>query len=477
MTTCPTCGKTVDPLRAPAVSVRDGKVVSFCSRECAAAAESKPVVTSAKPERARTEPPVPPPDKKRTPPKGITKITPPKGVPKATPAAGIPKSAADLDSGPVIEIVHEPASGVVTSAADARSGKAATSSRAETSGAIQIADTGHIDDYVSADEPILHRSRAWVLILMLVVLGGGAFAAYQLGYLDALFKQDSHAATPAPPKPVEVADAGVDAPGITAEAAVAKARDVLRTALHSDSPRVQRLAASALARTGDADAIAALVTTLAKEQSDLAKLDILYALARAGDKRGLDGLVAALAAPRRDMRAEAAHHLAQLGDKRAIDTLAQYLDVSQLRLGAAVELAYLAEPRAVKTLEAVRADPAASADDKARAAIALGYAGKADIAPVLHDLLGDARFNAFAAASLASLHDAAARPVLVKQLEVSALRITAARSLRQLDPSLDPLPLLHPLVAALASAKDTDRVQAAEAILELAGPPAWSVHE
>jgi len=33
MTNCPVCGKAVDPLRAPAVGVLDGKVVSFCSRE------------------------------------------------------------------------------------------------------------------------------------------------------------------------------------------------------------------------------------------------------------------------------------------------------------------------------------------------------------------------------------------------------------------------------------------------------------
>src|SRR5260221_6818567 len=123
MTTCPTCGKTVDPLRAPAVSVRDGKVVSFCSRECKAAAESQPVVTSAAKsadppkQRTRTEPPAPPPAPsssgpadhplvgKQTPPNGVSQITPPKGVPTATPGAGIPQSAAQLDSGPVIEIV------------------------------------------------------------------------------------------------------------------------------------------------------------------------------------------------------------------------------------------------------------------------------------------------------------------------------------------------------------------------------------
>ncbi len=266
-------------------------------------------------------------------------------------------------------------------------------------------------------------------------------------------------------------------PAITPAAAIDQARRVLRTALDSRSPRVQRVAASALARTGDPAAIATLAAALAKETSDLGKLDILYALARGGDKRGTEGLITALSAPRRDVRAEAARRLALLGNKRAIDTLVQYLDVSQLRLGAAEQLAFLAEPRAIKALEDLRGEAAASADDKARAAIALGFAGKGAIAPVLHDLLADARFNVFAAAALASLHDPAARPVLVKQLEVSSLRVAAARSLRRLDPSLDPVPLLEPLIAALASNKDTEQVQAAEAVLLIAGPIEWSAHD
>ena len=476
MTTCPTCGTAVDPLRAPAVGVRDGKVVSYCSRECAAAAESRPVVAppAAKP-RARTEPPVPPPAKK------ARAKSEPTAEPRRTPPGGIPKGGtASFDSGPVIEIVHEPASGVVTSAADARAGKAATSDRSETSGAIQIADTGHLDDYVDPDynnEP--RRSRAWVVLLLLLVLGGGAFAAYQLGYLDALFKTESHAAAVAPPRKVALArDVRPEpAPRLTAASALDRARQVLRVALRSDSPRVQRVAASALSRTGDPEAITKLTEALAKETSDLAKIDIQYALARAGDKRGTEGLVAALGAPRRDLKLEAARRLALLGDKRAINTLVPYLAVSQLRLGAAEQLAYLAEPRAVATLTAVRADPKSSADDQARAAIALGFAGKVEVEPALEALLADARFNAFAAASLASLHDPAARPVLVKLLGVSALRVGAARALRRLDPDLDARPLVGPLVAALASAKDTEQVPAAEAVLILAGPVTWAEHE
>src|SRR5262249_54082567 len=149
---------------------------------------------------------------------------------KRTPAAGIATPSALLDSGPVIEIIHEPASGVVTSAADARSGATIAVDRAETSGAIQIADTGHLDDYVAPDEP--HRGRGWIALLVLVMLGGGAFAAYQLGYLDALFDNDSHAATTAPapaPAPVEAA---APAPPPASTIPRPKAVDLARELLH-----------------------------------------------------------------------------------------------------------------------------------------------------------------------------------------------------------------------------------------------------
>src|SRR4051794_16876433 len=125
MTNCPICQKPVDPLRAPAARIRDGKIIGYCSKECAAAAETKPTakldVPAAAAKPAGRGVPVP-------------KQPPAKGVPatKRTPASGIPTGAASLESGPVIEIVHEPASGVVTSASDARSGRAISSSRAET---------------------------------------------------------------------------------------------------------------------------------------------------------------------------------------------------------------------------------------------------------------------------------------------------------------------------------------------------------
>jgi HEAT repeat protein len=468
MSACPVCGKAVDPLRAPAVAVVGGKVVGFCSKEHAASAssgDSRPVArkdaTPIPKRRDRDATPVPS-KKTRTPPAGVT-----------TPASL-------LDSGPVIEIIHEPASGVVTSAPDARdarSGPTQAADRAETSGAIEIAETGHLDDYVSQDEP--RRSRGWLALLVLVVLGGGAFAAYQLGYLDALFDTSSHAATPpthsaaseTPPAPAPAA-----VPTLAAPVAVDAARELLHAAITSpaSSPRVQRLAAAALARTGASEAVVPLIAALPKETSNTARLDIYYALARGADRRGTDGLVASLASSSRDDKLDAARRLAMLGDKRAAAVLVPYLDVAQQRLGAAESLAYLGDARAIQTLEQIRADATASAADKAEAAVALGIAGKSSAAPALRALLTDPHFNAFAATALAELHDQAAKPVLTKQLAVPALRVEAARGLRRLDPSIDATALLPKLVAEAKAATGAEQVQAAEAVLVLAGPPTWS---
>jgi HEAT repeat protein len=435
MNPCPTCGKPVDPLRAPAAKVRDGKIVAYCSKECAEAAETKPVVAPAPAPAAAAKPAAEKP------------------VAKA-----VPKTVKDLDSGPVIEIIRE------------------TEPR-NSSDAIEVADTGHIDDYVAPDRSSRHTMRIVGLVLLLV-LAGGVLAAYQMGYLDKYLGREP---APSPPPPV-VAPAPhpiepPPPPAVAPEAAVDKAKTTLQAILKSNSPRVRNVAAEALARTGDADAIAVLAAALPKEENDLAKLELAYALARSGDKRGTDALVAALGSNRRDPKLEAARRLALLGDKRAVPVLSEYLQVIQLRLGAAEQLARVADPTALEALERIRKDDKATAFDRARATIALGLAGKAEVSDDLRKLLDDASESAFAAMALAALHDPAARPVLEKQLAVSSLRVGAARALRRLDPNLDAVPLLPPLLDALASAKDTEQAQAAEAILLLAGPAAWSEHE
>lgn len=468
MMSCPTCGKPVDPLRAPAVKVSAGKVVPFCSKQCAAAAETQPVRAPAEARAADSATP-----RASDAAAGRSGAT----AKARTPVSGVPSSRKDVDSGPVIEIVHEPASGVVTSAADARSGRAHTSPRAETSGAIQIADTGYLDDYVAYEEP--RRSRAGLVVLLLLVLVAGAgAAAYYMGYLDPYLDRDSSAAVTPKTEVQTPAAVVIDAPPpITPEMALDRARAVLLEQMKSNSPRVQRVAAMALARTGDKGALEFLVDALDKESSELAKLEIGYALARGGERRGTEVLMAAATGGKRDPRLEAGRRLALLGDKRAVNVLENYLPVTQLRLGIAEQLAYLAGPRAIKVLEDVRADETSHPDEKARATIALGHAGRTDVVPELHALLTDDRNNAFAAVALAELKDEAARPVLEKQLTIPSLRVQAARALRRLAPDKPLRELLPPLVAELDTNKDTEQVQIAEAILLLAGPSAWSERE
>ncbi|HEY5950953.1 MAG TPA: hypothetical protein VIV40_35920 [Kofleriaceae bacterium] len=455
MMACPTCGKPVDPLRAPAVRVTAGKVVPYCSKECATAAETAP--TKLVPTKVMRMP---------------TGSEPTKPTKTRTPATGLP----EVDSGPVIEVLHEPATGVVTSAADPRHGRARANPRAQTDGAIQIADTGHIDDFVSYDDSGRSKTLVVVLLLVLVVAGIGA-AGYFLGYFDKYLGRNGSTATakavePTKPEPV-VVDA---APPLTPELAIERAKTVLREQMKSNSPRVQRVAALALARTRDPEAIEQLANALGKETSNTAKLDIAYALARAGDKRGEDVLIAS-ASGDRESRHDAGSRLARLGDKRAIRTLQGSLEYEQFRLGVAEQLAHVAEPRALKVLDEVRVDPKATADEKARATIAIARAGRTDVAPALHELLTDGRNNAFAAIALAELHDEAARPILIRQLAISALRVQAARALRRLAPDADVKDQLPPLLAALDINRDTEQVQIAEAILLLAGPPSWSEHE
>lgn len=454
MSSCPTCGDPVDSLRARSVSVRDGKVVAYCSAECARAAESRPIEV---PAAARVESP--------------RSATPRPAAPRpATPSAGIPSGTSpQLETGPVIEVVREPSA---KGRADTTLGRWSQSDDEVAAGAATSDAEPASSD--AGGTTSLRPRRAPLVIAVVVLLGGaGAFLAYRYLISDRGASARSVSApvrapvaTPAPPP---------DAPPVPSPAdSVARARGVLTQNLDAGTPRVQRVAAAALARTGDARSIEVLAEALAGEKIEVARLELAYALARSGDERGTKVLVAGIGSGRRDIKAQAGRLLALLGDDRAVRALSPYLGVTQLRLGAAEQLAYLAEPRALEVLVQVRADAQSSPDDRARATIALGFAGRSDVTPDLHQLLTDARFNAFAASALARLGDAAARPVLIEQLAIPSLRVEAARSLRRLEPGFDPAPQLPALLAALGSLKDTEQVQAAEAVLLLAGDAAWS---
>jgi HEAT repeat protein len=346
-----------------------------------------------------------------------------------------------------------------------------------------------------------------VVIAILVLAGAGAALLYHfVGGLTGRAGHATRAVRGAPPpiaaapaaraelsRPVRPSQAAT-APVVDPAAAVELARTALRHDLAATSPRVQRLAAVALARTQDAEACELLAAQLglgpagapvvrvgaeADELAgnDIARLDLAYALARGGDRRGIELLARALGAPRGEARDEAAGLLARLGDRRAVPHLLDLLAVEQRRLGAAEHLARLAEPRALQVLDHVRGDPRASADDKARATVALGTAGRGAVAGALRDMLGDPHFNAFAAAALAAQGDRAARPVLERQLASPPLRVQAARALRRLDPAIDPRPLLPPLLDVVRAGRDIDRIPAAEAILLLVGPAGWSAYD
>jgi len=560
--TCPTCDKPVDPLRSRFAGVLDGRVVAYCSAACAGPASRAPAATVVPgAEGVSTGVPARIP----TPPAGLPAVARPAtaisdGPPRPiTPAPGVP---INIDSGPVIEIQYEPASGVVTSARPEHaaprikhSEEAPTAVGAidqdagpdpgpDPSGAVRTTSDpgsgpvkrsgarrgGPVDPPATdatarsriarararaEDEPDgelapPRKSRAPLVLLVLLLLAVGGFLAYRYFVTSDLAAAPQVLPSPAVPaaqasqltvaEPVRppVVDA---APAIDVAGAVEQARATLQANLTSTSPRVARVAAAALARTQDRAASDVLAAELGfaaprepgagsggasqntgsaarpPETSDLAKLALAYALARGGDKRGSDTLAAALGAPRADVRDEAARLLTLLGDRRGVPHLTDVLAVSQRRLGAAEHLAHLAEPHAIKVLEQIRGDARAAADDKIRATIALGIAGHPDVAPSLRDMLGDAHFNAFAAAALAELKDEAARPVLEHQLASPMLVVRAARALRRLDPAFDPRPVLPHLLAVLASGRDIDQIQAAEAILLLAGPASWSAYD
>ncbi|MGE0871235.1 MAG: HEAT repeat domain-containing protein [Kofleriaceae bacterium] len=513
MTPCPICGTPVDPLRARAVKVRAGKVVAFCSTECAKAGETQPVrapapmaptAPTAAPVVAAT--PVSAPVSSGV----VTPASGPAPVRTATPPPALPPPELDeppsrntqplRDSDPVIEILHEPSSGVVTSARDERVATGPIVPQppvlpvgADRSGSLKVTardkrrdskdDT--LDRWTMNDEDVERAARAataappakrsnrpLVIGLALVAIGGGAIGYRQL----AARKPPAKVVQPPPAAPVAIkpTEPAPSRTAVTAADAVDRAKGLLKSQLQAAVPRMKLLAAKALARTKDPDALAALRGVLGKDTTDVGRFEVAYALARAGDDRGAAKLADGLRLTSREDRSDAAKKLAMLGDGRAIHTLVGFLDISQLRLSAAEHLAELSEPRAIKVLEQLRADPKASSDDRARATIALGMSGRTDVVSELRALLKDTRFNAQAAEALARLRDNSARPVLERQLAIPSLRVRAARALRILDPNLDPKALLPPLLDALGADRDFEQVNVAEAVLMLAGPAEWS---
>jgi HEAT repeat protein len=243
-----------------------------------------------------------------------------------------------------------------------------------------------------------------------------------------------------------------------------EARAVLTTALGDGSPRIRRLAALALSRSGAPEALAELRTVLETDSSEIRRLEVAFALARAGATEGTAALVEGLSRKRRDVRLEAARALALLGDARAVPRLREALSVNQLRLGAAESLARLGDAEAIGILR--EALGARVAETRMRAAVALGRAGDASGQALLRELIETSRVEIGADAALALLGDRDAAPSLTRALGLSALRVQAAVGLRRLGVEPD----LSVLADALAASDEMGKISAAEAALVLCSP-------
>jgi HEAT repeat protein len=441
---CPSCGKALDPMHAPVARIRGGKVVSFCSAECAAG-----LVPG-------TGLPAPAAEPVRRPSAGIEAAREPRRSSAAMEAAREPERRPSA----AMEAAREPSRSAGMEAAREPRRSGAMEAAREPVRAPRMPSSR---EYLAADADdsdvrALRRSRRGrgaILTVCVLVLAAG------IGLLVTEVLPAATAPEPAAP----AAEPAARRPPLTArvDAAVAE----LRSLIASSSPRVRRLAAQALARTGDADSLALLRRLKEEEPSQLGRIQIAYALARAGDTPARDDLRILLAAERRDARLDAARSLVQLGDDSGRKALRAMLSVEQHRIGAAGLLARLGDEDGLAALRAEAADKRATPEARMRAQVALGRAGDRSVEPALQKILADKRYNVGAADALAALGNPAAGPALTVQLGLSAMRVQAALWLRRMKVEVD----LAPLDLALRAADEASRVSAAEALLILAGPP------
>ncbi|HWM85162.1 MAG TPA: HEAT repeat domain-containing protein [Kofleriaceae bacterium] len=427
---CPSCGNALDPMHAPVARIRGGKVVSFCSAACAAAGPGD--------------------DAERRPRSAMPALPRPPGEALVSPAP----QAARVTARPEAEV--EP-----------RRSRRMPSSR----------------EYLEVEEEPAprRRGRGLILVVCILVLAGGVvlLASEMVPLRGEVAVDESQervvgAAARRPPITGAARAGGPAVPAVDAKTAVAgdsasrkdAAMTELRALMTSSSPRARRLAAQALARTGDQPALAELRKLAREEPSQLGRIQIAYALARAGDRPARETLRGQLGAERRDVRLDAARSLVQLGDDSGRKALRAMLSVEQHRVGAAGLLARLGDDEGLKMLRAEVADKRATPEAKMRAQVALGRAGDASVKGALQKILSDKRYNVGAADALAALGDEAAGPALTVQLGLSAMRVQAALWLRRMKKEVD----LEPLFLALQAGDEASRVSAAEALLILTGP-------
>lgn len=412
---CPTCHSPIEPARAPVARIRGSRVVTYCSPTCA---DSPAVV---KKEPARVPEPV---------------VEYPATVASERPRGNrkrqiIAISVAIMAGGMAITIINA----------------VSPSTPSDVSAASVVPGTR--DGRVDAVEGSASAGRPPGAAAAPAAAESRAFAA------DSAQAHDD-------PASLEQRALMLDPSALEA-----LAKTTLRELLDSSSAQVQRIAATALARTGEPAALERLGALLEVEESELRQIDIAYALARAGDARGTKLLQTSLGDERRDVRLDAARSLVQLGDDSGGKVLRRMLSLSNHKIGAAALLARMGDEDGIETLRKALESSRSSEETRMRAVVALGRAGDRTVRDRLVEILEDGRFHVGAADALAALGDTAAVPALAKQLELASLRVRAASSLRRLGATVD----MKPLAAALLSEGDPrNRISAAEAIIIITGP-------
>jgi|GEM_PF-2242994 len=446
MTThCPHCQVPLDPTHAPVARIRGAKVVTFCSAACADA-------------DARGE-------------------APPERDDDA-PVAAV--AVVDEPPRPVAQVIDEPELSEPISSPDIRT--------AEPSGNVEKIDLSDDRPRVKkVRSPARQRRRMHIMVVLSAILLGGMAIAI----IDAVSpskpstaKAETEVGRVASPEGERRADAmrPKPAPARTKPAARAaqsknakqtidpqllykKAIDDLHELLLSNSPRVRREAAMALARIKDKKALALLRKSSQSDASRLVQIQVAYALARAGDVDGRATLVKALHEKRLDVRLDAAKNLIRLGDKRGREQLWGMMGFKSFKLGAAEWLARIGDEHGLKILKKALVHKYRKAI-RMRAAVALGLAGDDSVRDKLRKIVKERHYRVRAAYALAALKDEAAAPELIAQLDMPSLRVYAALALRRLGHPVK----LEPVAAGLAKGSDISKIKAAEAIMILVGP-------
>lgn len=284
----------------------------------------------------------------------------------------------------------------------------------------------------------------------------------------------------------EVPDVRAVAAKALAEIGAKQAVPALMTAVASNDSRVAIAAAEALGRFGDPQAVPALIAALAdmsrraheKAANTLGDLGdaraapeaVIEALGKIGDARAAPALTAALADPNSRTRAKAADALGNLGDAQAVPALTTLLkDADSASRSAAVgALGKIGDTQAVPALLTALDD--ATADVRAKAAEALGNVGDTQaVGPLLARLAdGDKAVRQRAATALGDIGDAQAVPALLEILKGED-REACAGAARALGHIGDPRARAA-LEEALGSNVDPVRGNAAHALADLGDP-------